>query len=169
MAYPETDVIILCFSVVRPDSMENVKTKWIPELKKYLPNTPIILVGTQCDLRGASSSTTNSNNINTNISIDSNNSNDKATFNTNNNSNNCEKKFTTLKDGEELKNKINAFKYIECSALTQHNIVEVFDSCILAHIQSKQPKKNRLFNRLFSCFGKSNRSYSNNKYRKEIE
>ena len=43
---------MLCFSVVRPDSMENVKTKWIPELFKFLPNTPIILVGTQSDLRG---------------------------------------------------------------------------------------------------------------------
>ncbi|KAK2709969.1 hypothetical protein QYM36_013596 [Artemia franciscana] len=48
---PVTDVFILCFSVVSPSSFENVTSRWFPEIRKYSPVTPIILVGTQSDLR----------------------------------------------------------------------------------------------------------------------
>jgi GTPase SAR1 family protein len=34
MAYPNTDVFILCFSVVDPDSYSNILGKWIPELNR---------------------------------------------------------------------------------------------------------------------------------------
>jgi GTPase SAR1 family protein len=34
MAYPNTDVFILCFSVVDPDSYSNILSKWIPELNR---------------------------------------------------------------------------------------------------------------------------------------
>lgn len=51
MSYPGTDVFLLCFSVSQPDTMKNVKNKWIPELKKHCPKTPILLLGTKCDLR----------------------------------------------------------------------------------------------------------------------
>ena len=43
----------MCFSVEDPDSFENVKSKWIDEIREYRPNTPFILVGTQTDLRGS--------------------------------------------------------------------------------------------------------------------
>jgi GTPase SAR1 family protein len=42
---------LLCFSIDNPDSFENIPLVWIPELKKYLPKTPIILVGNKKDLR----------------------------------------------------------------------------------------------------------------------
>ena len=53
LSYFDTDVFIVCFSVEDPDSFENIKTKWIPEIRQYRPNTPFILVGTQTDLRGS--------------------------------------------------------------------------------------------------------------------
>jgi GTPase SAR1 family protein len=34
MAYPNTNVFILCFSVVDPDSYSNILSKWIPELNR---------------------------------------------------------------------------------------------------------------------------------------
>ena len=37
MAYPNTDVFILCFSVVDPDSYSNILSKWIPELNRRYP------------------------------------------------------------------------------------------------------------------------------------
>lgn len=49
--YSMTDVFLICFSVVSPTSFENVSTRWIPELRHHVPNAPIILVGTQTDLR----------------------------------------------------------------------------------------------------------------------
>lgn len=45
LSYPQTDVFILCFSVVSPVSFDNVCTKWIPEIRQYCADTPIILVG----------------------------------------------------------------------------------------------------------------------------
>ncbi len=138
-AYPDTDVIVLCFSLVRPDSMENVKSKWIPELNKHLQNTPIVLIGTQSDLR----------NINTSQSNQL--GNGKPSTATASRSN--AKAFITTKEGEELKTKIKAFKYIECSALTQENISEVFETCIAAYMQSKRTNEPSMFSDLFTCFG----------------
>jgi len=51
LCYPQTDVFLICYSVVSPDSFENVKTRWFPELKHHCPGTPCILVGTKSDLK----------------------------------------------------------------------------------------------------------------------
>lgn len=74
LSYPQTDVFLICFSLVSPPSFENVKTKarlrdstvvrygetydglcastqWFPEIQHHAPNIPIILVGTKLDLR----------------------------------------------------------------------------------------------------------------------
>jgi small GTP-binding protein len=45
VTYLETDIFIVCFSIVCPKSFDNVSTKWIPEIKQCLPNKPILLVG----------------------------------------------------------------------------------------------------------------------------
>lgn len=41
----QTDVFLICFSVVSPSSYENVMTKWNPEVKHHCPDAPVILVG----------------------------------------------------------------------------------------------------------------------------
>ena len=51
LAYPHTDVFLLCFSVDEPMSLKNVKERWYPELNHHCPETPILLVGTKEDLR----------------------------------------------------------------------------------------------------------------------
>ncbi|KAG0771002.1 hypothetical protein G6F22_016880 [Rhizopus arrhizus] len=51
LSYPQTDVFLVCFSLVSPASFENVKTKWYPEINHHAPDTPIILIGTKLDLR----------------------------------------------------------------------------------------------------------------------
>ncbi len=51
LSYPNSDVFLLAFSLVSPTSLENVETKWFPELQHFGPNVPIILVGTKADLR----------------------------------------------------------------------------------------------------------------------
>ena len=43
--YRDTDVIILCFSIDSPNSLENILERWMPEVKDFCPNSPIILVG----------------------------------------------------------------------------------------------------------------------------
>lgn len=45
LSYPQTDVFVLCFSIVAPVSYDNVLTKWIPEIRHHCPDTPILLIG----------------------------------------------------------------------------------------------------------------------------
>jgi len=42
---------VICFAVTSSTSLENVKTKWVPELQHHSPETPIVLCGTKSDLR----------------------------------------------------------------------------------------------------------------------
>ncbi|KFM61842.1 Ras-like GTP-binding protein rhoA, partial [Stegodyphus mimosarum] len=49
--YPGTDVAVLCFSIDDPNSLENIKKKWLPELKLYCPNIPFLVIGNKSDLR----------------------------------------------------------------------------------------------------------------------
>ncbi|OMJ15222.1 Ras-related C3 botulinum toxin substrate 1 [Smittium culicis] len=51
LSYPQTDVFLICFSLVSPPSFENARTKWYPEISHHSPNVPCILVGTKLDLR----------------------------------------------------------------------------------------------------------------------
>jgi GTPase SAR1 family protein len=50
LSYPQTDVFLICFSVISQTSFSNVKTKWWPEVTHHCP-TSNILVGTKLDLR----------------------------------------------------------------------------------------------------------------------
>uniref|UniRef100_A0A8C0ICZ9 Uncharacterized protein n=1 Tax=Bubo bubo TaxID=30461 RepID=A0A8C0ICZ9_BUBBB len=49
--YKDTDVILMCFSVDRPDSQQNILDFWVPEIKVFCPTVPIILVATKVELR----------------------------------------------------------------------------------------------------------------------
>ena len=51
LSYSKADIFLICFSTVNPSSFENVKAKWLPEVKLHCPNIAIVLVGTQIDLR----------------------------------------------------------------------------------------------------------------------
>ena len=51
LSYPETNVLLICFSIIHPDSFANIKDKWFPEIRHHCPKAKIILVGTKKDLR----------------------------------------------------------------------------------------------------------------------
>jgi len=51
LTYPQTDVVIIGFSVISPMSYENVKLKWYPEIRHHCPSVPVILCGMKLDLR----------------------------------------------------------------------------------------------------------------------
>ena len=50
LSYPQTDVFLVAYSCVSPASLDNVRTKWVPEIRHHCPNTPFVLVGTKVDL-----------------------------------------------------------------------------------------------------------------------
>jgi len=108
LSYPQTDVFLICFSLISPTSFDNVKSKWMPEIRLHMPTTKCILVGTKLDLR------------------DDPNTIQKL----------AEKKSApvTYERGMAMAKEIGAIKYLECSALTQKNLKNVFDEAIRCHL-----------------------------------
>jgi len=106
LSYPETDVFLLCFSVVSPASFENIRTKWYPEVTHHCPDAKLILVGTKIDLRD-----------------------DKETL-----EGLQGEKLPTTEMGQKLSQEIKAKAYLECSALTQDGLRQVFEEAIRAVI-----------------------------------
>ena len=51
LSYPQTNVFLVCFSVISKDSYVNVTEKWVPEISHHAPNVPMLLIGTKSDLR----------------------------------------------------------------------------------------------------------------------
>lgn len=51
LSYPDSDVFVLCFSVVRPDTFRSLQRKWLPQFRRRSPAALVLLVGTQADLR----------------------------------------------------------------------------------------------------------------------
>lgn len=50
-------MILICFSLDSPDSLENVQTKWNEEVRSICgPHVPVLLVGLKRDLRDQSPS-----------------------------------------------------------------------------------------------------------------
>jgi len=116
LSYPQTDVFLICFSLNKVNSFENVKTKWFPEIQHHAPGVPFILVGTKVDTRTESKSGVN------------------------------EGKFVSKAQGEALKDELKAFKYLECSARTQEGLKQVFDEairCVLINQNNNDKKKKK--------------------------
>ena len=54
ISYADTDIFLICFSVVQPASFSNVEQLWINEIRQSNKTAPIIIVGTKTDLRASS-------------------------------------------------------------------------------------------------------------------
>jgi small GTP-binding protein len=118
LSYPQTDVFVICFSLVSPTSLENVRNIWVPEVEKHCPSTPYILVGMKYDLREQFSRHA-----------------EEYTS----------KGWEPVpgSKAEDMKKAINAQAYIECSARIQYNVKEVFETAIkvVLHPPSAAPAK----------------------------
>ena len=55
LAYQDADVFLLCYKVSDPDSLYNIKNKWIREIRSHqsdkITQPPVILCGCQADQR----------------------------------------------------------------------------------------------------------------------
>ncbi|WFD08441.1 hypothetical protein MVES1_003817 [Malassezia vespertilionis] len=115
LSYPQTDVFLVCFSVTSPASFENVREKWFPEVHHHCPGVPCLIVGTQVDLRD-----------------------DPAVV---------EKlarqkhRSISFEMGERFARELGAVKYVECSALTQKGLKNVFDEAIVAALEPPVVRK----------------------------
>ncbi|KAL9979227.1 hypothetical protein ACROYT_G016858 [Oculina patagonica] len=92
VSYPDTDVILMCFSIDSPDSLENIPEVWFPEVSHFCPNVPIILVGNKEDLRDDQETKEKLSKLG--------------------------KAPVTSEEGRAMCERINGYAYMECSAKT---------------------------------------------------
>ena len=121
LSYPETDVFLLCFSVINPSSLDNILTKWAPEIDHHRPEGKKILLGTKRDL------------------LD-----DPETMEALKG-----EQLPTPERIEYVRKKIDADCFLECSALTQEGLKNVFDTavrlCLPPELVCAKKKKSRKF------------------------
>ncbi|KAM9989009.1 hypothetical protein ACTFIY_005065 [Dictyostelium cf. discoideum] len=128
LSYPQTNLFLILFSISSRKSFNNCETYWLPEVTKFLPSVPIILVGTKTDLRNCDDYL------------------DKSTF-------------VTYEEGLEMKDKINASAYIECSALLNKGVDDLFDTmAIIGNNDLKSIIPNQLLRDHWKDYNQSQRS-----------
>jgi len=138
ITYPGTDVIIVCFSVVRAASLSSVLTRWLPELDAYCPPTiPILLVGTQTDLRPSDDTA--------DASPQAQRQRPATAYDT----------VATVgrERGAKTAKKIGAHSYVECSAFSGEGLTEVFVEAAKAAVNAAANRRRR--RRSSSCSRRS--------------
>jgi len=117
LVYPQTDVFLLCFSVVMPSTFQNVREKWIPEIRSQSLSVPIVLVGTQSDLRADAKTLVGLRNS----------------------------KEQPIQEAEarKLAQTLGCETYVESSSLTQKNLKEVFDNAIVEGLKSRGSREKK--------------------------
>ena len=115
LSYPDTDVILMCFSVDSHDSLENIDAKWVPEVQHFCPKIPFLLIATKLDLR--SDATT------------------RAQL--------SREKLQPVRyeEGKAMADKVGAYAYLECSAKTREGVRQVFTTATKAALQKKNLRK----------------------------
>lgn len=112
LSYPDTDVVLMCFSIDSPDSLANVLEKWAPEVRHFCgQRVPLILVGNKIDLRH-----------------DKNVKNDLSKF---------KQAPLTSEEGRAMFERIKAYAYKECSAKTREGVRDVFETAAKATLKTK--------------------------------
>jgi len=120
LSYPNTDVFIICYSTTSRTSLEKVKGKWLPEIRVYKPNTPVVLVGTKCDVRK--------------------NSKDHKKLH----SKGLECTFVDADNAKKVGDELGAARVMQCSAKTQEGLENVFGEAIKVALTSRfKAKKKR--------------------------
>ncbi|KAK4644252.1 Rho GTPase [Podospora bellae-mahoneyi] len=108
LAYSKAHVILIGFSIDTPDSLDNVKHKWVTEAQERCPEVPIILVGLKKDLRDDP------------VAIEE--------------MRKKSQRFITPTEGEHAAKEIGARKYLECSSLTGEGVDDVFEAATRASL-----------------------------------
>ncbi|KAL4238850.1 hypothetical protein ACF0H5_003557 [Mactra antiquata] len=143
LSYFDTDVFVVCFSVADVDSFENVKSKWIPEIKQYRPDTPFIIVGTQVDKRDISPEDS----LNSTVSYRS--------------ADSASMRCVSRRKAKSSAKKLGAKHYCECSALRGEGVGDVISSALTTAIATTSKKKSsplKSFTSLFHSKSKHKRS-----------
>ncbi|KAI9733249.1 MAG: GTP-binding protein Rho1 [Cirrosporium novae-zelandiae] len=117
LSYPDSHVILICFAIDSPDSLDNVQEKWISEVLHFCSGLPIILVGCKADLR--------------------------TDPKTREELKKTSQEPVSADKAEDVRKKIGAKMYIECSAKTNENVAKVFEEATRAALLQKKKEKKK--------------------------
>lgn len=125
LSYPDSNIVLICFSIDNPSSLENAKQKWAIEVDHYCPNVPKILIGLKADLRKQQMVSSLMSPRLPNYS--------------------STPKLVSVESAQEVAFEIGAWKYIECSAKLRYGVDEIFDAALNAIFESEKKviKRNR--------------------------
>ncbi|TGZ64221.1 hypothetical protein CRM22_006495 [Opisthorchis felineus] len=112
LSYPDTHVVIMCFSIDSPDSLINIREKWISEVRYFCESVPIILVGLKKDLR---------NDVSTKHALQR-----------------MKQETVKYEQGRAMASEIGAEAYLECSAKHQEGVKEVFEAATRSALRRKK-------------------------------
>ena len=98
LSYFDSGIIVICFAVDDPMSLQNVTTRWHPEIAHWSPGVPILLLGCKADLRRVECS-----------------EGDVA-------SNRDKGEMVTMEQARNVADAIGAVQYLECSALLDEKV-----------------------------------------------
>lgn len=112
LAYVNSDVFLICFSVVQPESLKHAQNSWLREVRTHAGHVPCILVGTHIDLR------------------------DDPIAHDRKGSDPCHGLYVSTKDGLAAAGKMNSDSYVECSALTDAGIIRLKEAAVDAVMRS---------------------------------
>jgi len=118
LSYPETDVFIYCYSVVSRSSFENIKSRWVPEIQHHAPGIATILVGTKSDIRKDVKKLKKITDEEGDI-------------------------LPTKEMAEAMAKEVGAKTSLECSALNQEGLKEVFEAAVRAGLKKFDSKDKR--------------------------
>jgi len=111
LSYDDTHAILLCFSVDSKDSLENIESKWVGEIADNCPGVKLVLVALKCDLRQSEEDE------------DGTNGEPGATGSEGANE---KKSCIDYNQGLDVARRINALRYLECSAKKNRGVNEAF-------------------------------------------
>lgn len=97
---------MLCFSVDSKDSLENVESKWVGEIAENCQGVKLVLVALKCDLREGNE--------------------EEAAEGAESETPREKKPMVSYNEGLAVARKINALRYLECSAMRNRGVNEAF-------------------------------------------
>lgn len=98
---------MLCFSVDSKDSLENVESKWVGEIAENCQGVKLVLVALKCDLREQGAD-------------------EDVPEGTEAGEPREKKPMIDYNQGLEVARRINALRYLECSAMRNRGVNEAF-------------------------------------------
>ncbi|PVF94906.1 small GTPase-binding protein [Serendipita vermifera] len=113
--YPDTQIVLICFSIEYQWSFHRVEEKWVPEICHFCAGIPFILVGCKVDLRQ-----------------------DSKTLARLQQNGRC---VISKEEGDSMAKKVGAEKYMECSAKSGEGITELMETATAVVSSFLYPKR----------------------------